>query len=62
MSNNSDLIARAERAKFAALEAEAERLRDVLQDIADLPRGYIRDEPDDVRDMTRQALSPRRHP
>ena len=59
-----DLLAAltAERAKVAKLRDEIKRLREVLQDIADLPRGCIRDDPDDVRDMARQALSPRRRP
>ena len=47
---------------IATLHAEVERLREVLQDIAYLPCGCIRDDPDYVRDMARQALSPRRHP
>ena len=47
---------------LALVHAEVERLREALQDIADLPSGCIRDDPEDVCDMARQALSPRRHP
>ena len=46
---------------LALVHAEVERLREALQDIADLPSGCIRDDPDDVREMARQALKGATH-
>jgi hypothetical protein len=55
LSREAATIARHD-TKFDALEAESNRMRDALEEIAEMNIGNIRDDPHDVRDIARKGL------